>query len=56
MSIRLRVGQTAQLPSGNIVRVLRIDGESVVCVYLSGRLRGEVDFNRRWLQRFALGL
>ena len=54
MSIRLRVGQTLQLPSRNVVVVVSI-GDEVVCTFAPGSKRiGEITFTATWLQRFAI--
>ena len=57
MTIRLRVGQTLQLPSFNVVRVLTLADGEVVCRFTApSRQRGEIVFNARWLERFAVAL
>lgn len=54
MSLRLRVGQTLQLPSRNCVVVIEI-GDEVVCHYAPGSsTRGEVVFSAAWLARVAI--
>jgi hypothetical protein len=57
MTIRLRVGQTLQLPSRNVVIVVSLADGEAVCVFTQpSRQRGEIVFNARWLQRFAVAL
>ncbi len=57
MTIRLRVGQTLQLPTPNVVVVISlVDGE-VLCAFIApSRQRGEITFSARWLERFAIVL
>jgi hypothetical protein len=57
MTIRLRVGQTLQLPTRNVVLILSLGDGEAVCVFIQpSRQRGEITFNARWLQRFAVVL
>jgi hypothetical protein len=57
MTIRLRVGQTLQLPSRNAVLILSLGDGEAVCVFVQpSRQRGEITFSARWLQRFAVAL
>ena len=57
MSLRLRVGQTLQLPTRNCVVVVEIGADEVVCHYAPGSsTRGEVVFSAAWLARVAIVL
>jgi hypothetical protein len=57
MSIRLRVGQTLQLPTRNVILVLSLGEGEAVCVFIQpSRQRGEIVFSARWLERFAVVL
>lgn len=55
MTIRLKPGMHLQLPSGNVVTVLRREGIDAVCEYSDwSKPRGEVVFTWSWLARVAL--
>ena len=51
---RVCVGLRLMLPSGNVVRVVRTDGDDFACEYqMLSRLRGEVVFSVYFLRKFG---
>ena len=55
MTVRLKPGMHLQLPSGNVVTVLRREGRDAVCEYSDwSRQRGEVSFAWSWLARCSV--
>lgn len=48
---------TLQLPSGNVVLILRLEGREAVCEYTAWSARkGEITFTQAWLSRFSVVL
>lgn len=57
MTVRLRPSQQLQLPSGNVVRVIKLAGREVVCEYIFwSKAKGEVVFTQSWLSRSSVVL
>ena len=57
MSVRLRAGMQLQLPSGNVVVLVRFEGPDAVCEYARcSKEKGEIFFSRGWLSRFCVVL
>lgn len=51
---RVCVGLRLMLPSGNVVRVVRTEGDDFACEYqVLSRLRGEVVFSVYFLRKFG---
>lgn len=48
---------TLQLPSGNVVLVVRLAGREAACEYTAWSARkGEITFTQAWLSRFSVVL